>query len=286
MSAFLFPMSLSHESTHTRKIRATTLTGALPTNPLPDLQGSFGYEMQKSRFSRGRGLPAEQLLVQPSPHSHPVQTWVAFTGLVGPQCSHRAAGFVSFRPTVWHRQGPGPMRLVSRAWEAAVLPLNYTRQVRITTLPPKPHPVPEFHPSLAGMPAAIGCLDCSTRSPAAIGRLDRSTRSPASTLAETRALVRRRLSNRLGRSSTPQPTPRRANLLERAPPHHRRSPARTHQPDGCRQPYIQLNIAARNAWCIHTFTHGCTDSTLSSLCGVKSSLCGEDWQRRLPRATQ
>ena len=47
---------------------AATLSGTLFTGPLPDLQSSFGYEIQKSRFGRGGGLPAEQLLVRPTPH--------------------------------------------------------------------------------------------------------------------------------------------------------------------------------------------------------------------------
>src|SRR5882757_724445 len=38
----------------------------------------------------------------------PDQTWVAFTGLDRPQCALiELLVFVSFRPTVWHRQGPG-----------------------------------------------------------------------------------------------------------------------------------------------------------------------------------
>jgi hypothetical protein len=34
-------------------VRNGYINGALLTSPLPGLQGSFGYEMQKSRFGRG-----------------------------------------------------------------------------------------------------------------------------------------------------------------------------------------------------------------------------------------
>lgn len=79
----------------------------------------------------------KQLLVQPSPHcGFSLMQGVHMLDPLRPLCPSRAAYHIRegscqihhvFDPRVWRWLGWRPMRLVSRAWEAAVLPLNYTR---------------------------------------------------------------------------------------------------------------------------------------------------------------
>ena len=89
------------------------------------MQSFFDYGTQKSRFGRGGALLAEQLLVQLRRTAHPELRITSVKGL---------ARFTTFfDPRVWRWLGWRPMRLVSRAWEAEVLPLNYTRAAADST---------------------------------------------------------------------------------------------------------------------------------------------------------